>query len=147
MAKTAQTQNPFAMFTSNGVMNNDAMRENMDRFVSMAGNMTELSREGFQACAEAARVTAKGAQEANSKTIAYMQSAMSESMEATKTVAGAKSMQEAVEVQANFAKSALDAYMTQMSSIASLMADTMREATQPLNAHAGQMVEKLQAVK
>lgn len=147
MAKTAQNQNPFTMFNSNGVMSSDAMRENMDRFMSMAGNMTELSREGFEACAEAARATAKGAQEANSKTIAYMQNAMSQSMEATKTVAGAKSMQEAVELQANFAKTALDAYMTQMSTMASLMAETMREAAQPLNTHAGQMVEKFQAVK
>lgn len=147
MAKTNQTQNPFNMFDAEGVMSNDAMRKNMDRFMSMAGNMSELSREGFQACAESARATAKGAQEVNSKTIAYMQDAMSQSVEATKTVAGAKSMQEAVELQANFAKSALDAYMTQMSSMASLMANTMREATQPLNTHAGQMVEKFQAAK
>ncbi len=147
MAKNTQTPNPFAMFNTDSAMSSDTVRANMDRFMSMAGNMTELSRNGFEACAEAARATAKGAQEANTKTVAYMQDAMSQSVEASKTVAGAKSVHEAVELQSSFAKSALDAYMTQMSSIASLMAETMREASQPLNAHAGQMVEKFQATK
>ena len=147
MAKTTQTQNPFAMFGADSAMTSESMRANMERFMTMAGSMGELSRNGFEACAEAARATAKGAQEANTKTAAFMQDTMSQSVEATKTVAGAKSVHEAVELQSNFAKSALDAYMTQMSSIAGLMAETMREATQPLNAHAGQVVEKFQSVK
>ncbi len=146
MAKTTQTPTAFNMFNGDAA-SGEAVRENMERFMSFAGEFSELSREGMTACTEAVRVTAKGAQEANTQTMSYLQNAMAASVEATKSVASAKSVQEAVELQATFAKSAFDAYMKQFSSMANLMASTMREATGPLNAHAGQMVEKFQNVK
>ena len=147
MAKTTKTKAAFPMMNGDMAFDSETVRENMGRFMSMAGEMTELQREGLTAAAEAARVSAKGAQELNTRGLAYFQGAMGNWMEATCTMAGAKSFQEAVELQTNFAKSALDEYMSQMSAMSSLMADTMREASEPLQAHAGQFVEKLHAVK
>ena len=58
-----------------------------------------------------------------------------------------RDIQEAMELQASFAKTAFDTCMKQFGEMASLYASTMKEASAPLNAHAGTMVEKLQFVK
>lgn len=147
MPKTAKTTNPFEMMNGSATLSPEAVRENMDRMISLAGEMTELSREGLSAATESARVSAKGAQEINAKALEFFQNAMTSGMEASKSVAGAKSLQEAMEMQATFAKTAFDVYMKQCGEFASMMAATMREASEPLNAHAGQMVEKMQLVK
>jgi len=141
MAKTTKTPTPFE------VMSPEAVRENMDRFMSLAGEMTELSREGITAATASAQASAKGAQEINTKALAFFQESMATGMEASKSVGSAKSLQEAMELQANFAKSAFDTYMKQFGEMANLYASTMKEASAPLNAHAGTMVEKLQSVK
>lgn len=147
MPKATKTATPFDMMNGNGTVTPEALRENVERFVSLAGEFSELSREGLTAATESARVSAKAAQELNAKTISYFQDAMSTGMEAGKSVAAAKSVQEAMELQASYAKSAFDTYMKQCSDMASFMAAAMREASEPLNAHAGQMVEKMQIVK
>lgn len=147
MAKTTKTTTPFDMMNGSGAVTPEAVRENMERFMSLAGEFGELSREGISAASESARVSAKAAQEMNAKALAYFQNAMTTGMEAGKTVAAAKSVQEAMELQADYAKSAFDTYMQQCSDMASFMATTLREASEPLNAHAGQMVEKMQTVK
>jgi len=141
MAKASKTATPFDLM--NG-MAPEAVRENMDRFMSFAGEMTELSREGISAATQA---SAKGAQEINTRAMAFFQDAMATGMEASKSVTAAKSLQEAMELQAGFAKSAFEVYMRQFGEMASLYAATLKEASAPLNAHAGTVVEKMQLVK
>ncbi|MEL6566810.1 MAG: phasin family protein [Pseudomonadota bacterium] len=141
MAKAQKTATPFEMMTP------ETVRENMDRFMSLAGEMTELSREGLTAATASAQASAKGAQEINTKALSFFQESMATGMEASKTVGAAKSLQEAMELQATFAKTAFDTCMKQFGEMATLYASTMKEASAPLNAHAGTMVEKLQFVK
>lgn len=144
MAKTAKTANPFEAFTANTP---EAVRENMDRMMGLAGEMTELSREGFTAATQSAQLSAKGVQELNARAMTFFQGAMQTSVEVSKSVASAKSVQEAIELQATFAKTAFDTYMQQFGEMAGLCAETMKDAAAPLNAHAGTVVEKFQAVK
>lgn len=144
MAKTTKTATPFDMINS---VSPETVRENMDKFMSFAGEMTELSRDGLTAATASAQASAKGAQEINTKALAYFQDAMATGMEASKSVSSAKSIQEALELQATYAKSAFDTCMKQFGEMASLYAATMKEAAAPLNAHAGTMVEKMQLVK
>lgn len=137
---------PFDMMAAN-IATPEAVRENFDRFMSLAGEMTELSRGGMTAATASAQASAKGAQEINARAMAFFQDAAAMGMEATKTVTSAKSVHEAMELQAGFAKTAFDAYMKNLGEMAGLYAATMKEAAAPLNAHAGSVVEKLQAVK
>lgn len=147
MSKSAKSAAPFPMFNGEAGFPVEFYRENLDRFIAMAGDMGNLSREGMSAAAEAAQASAKGVQELNARAFAYLQDAMSSGMEVGKSVASAKTVQEAVELQTSYTKTALESYMSQMSDMASLMASTMREAAEPLQAHAGQVVEKFQSAK
>ncbi|MEL6387263.1 MAG: phasin family protein [Pseudomonadota bacterium] len=146
-AKSQTPQFPFPMMNGDTTLSPEAMKEGMERMMALASEMTEMQREGYSAVAESARVSAKGMQEANARSLAFFQTAMGTMMEASKSIAGVKSVQEAVEMQANFSKAAMETYMTEANAVATLMAETMREAAEPLNAHAGQFVEKLNAVK
>ncbi|MCI4644746.1 MAG: phasin family protein [Hyphomonadaceae bacterium] len=144
MAKSTKTATPFDLINS---VSPESVRENMDKFMSLAGEMTELSRDGLSAATASAQASAKGAQEINTKALSFFQDAMATGMEASKSVSSAKSVQEAMELQATYAKSAFDTCMKQFGEMASLYAATFKEAAAPLNAHAGTMVEKMQLVK
>ncbi|MEM7767046.1 MAG: phasin family protein [Pseudomonadota bacterium] len=146
-AKAQTPQFPFPAMNGEAPISPEAMKEGVERLMSMASEMTELQREGLSAAAESARVSAKGMQEVNARGLAFFQGAMSSMMEVSKSMAGAKSLQEAVEMQANLSKAAMETYMTEANAVATLMAETMREAAEPLNAHAGQCVERLNVAK
>lgn len=146
-AKAQTPQFPFPMMNGEAPISPEAMKEGMERLMSMASDMTELQREGLSAAAESARVSAKGMQEVNARSLAFFQGAMSNLMEASKSMAGAKSFQEAVEMQANLSKAAMETYMTEANALATMMAETMRDAAEPLNSHAGQFVERITVAK
>lgn len=146
-AKAQAPQFGFPVINGESPISPEAMKEGMDRFMSMASEVTELQREGLSAAAESARVSAKGMQEANARSLAFFQGAVSNLMEVSKTIAGAKSLQEAVEMQANLSKTAMETCMSEANAMATLVAETMRDAAEPLNAHAGQCVERLTATK
>lgn len=145
MAKTANTKPEFSMFPPMNGMSTDMFRENMERFMSLTGDMGEISRKNMTTASECARATAKGAQDINKRAMTYFQGAMANSIEASRTIASAKSVQEAVELQANFAKTAMETYLEEMNAIAGIMANTMREVFEPINAQAGEMIEKYQS--
>lgn len=145
MAKAEKTATPFTAFEALSSNQSDAVKEGMERFMSMTGQFSSLGRDSMAAASESARVAAKNMQTINARSMTYFQNQMAASAEAGKSIAGAKSVKEAMEVQVEYSKTALESYMEETRALLGLMAGSMREAVEPLNAHAAQMVEKFQS--
>ncbi len=145
MAKTEKMMSPFSAFEAFTSGPSDSLKKGMEQAMSAAGDFGNLSRDGLAAVSESAKASAKGMKEMNEQAMSYAQEAYSAGMEATRSISSAQSVSEAVELQTAYAKSAMDAYVEQMSSFMNLAAGTMRESIEPLNAHASQMVEKMQS--
>jgi hypothetical protein len=62
----------------------------------------------------------------------YTKRSFEESTSTFEKLLGAKSMEQAVEIQTNYAKRAYDEYMHQMTKIGTLYADLAKEAYRPL---------------
>ena len=62
-------------------------------------------------------------------------------------VAAAKSVQEVVELQTSFAKSALEAYMAEMGRMTETVSASVKDSMKPLNERVTAMVERMQAVR
>ena len=66
---------------------------------------------------------------------------------AAKSLAGAKSVQEAMELQTTFAKSALEAYIAQMTKASEIVSASIKDSMKPLNERVSAAVEKFQAAR
>ncbi len=122
-----------------------AMKEGIDRVMSLAGEAGEIGRGNIEAFMESAKIAGKGAEEINTRAFGYMQSSMENGMEAARAITSAKTVQEAMELQAEFAKSAFERYVSEFSAMTSMMTSTIRESLEPLHSRTGEVVEKLQA--
>ena len=63
------------------------------------------------------------------------------------SLAGAKSVQEVIELQTTYAKSALDAYIAEVSKMSDIVSSSVKDAVKPLNERVTAAVERLQAAR
>ena len=62
-----------------------------------------------------------------------------------KSLSAAKSVQEVVELQTSYAKTALEAYMAEMGRMTEIVSASVKDSMKPLNERVTDMVEKMQA--
>jgi phasin family protein len=96
-----------------------------------------------------ASVTAatKGAESLGAHAVAFSKKAVEDQVAAAKTLAGAKSVQEVIELQTGFAKSAFETYVAEMNKMAEIVTASMKESSSPLNARVTALVERVQAAR
>ncbi|MBP6546793.1 MAG: TIGR01841 family phasin, partial [Phenylobacterium sp.] len=89
----------------------------------------------------------KGAEALGAQATAYSKKAVEANVAAAKSLSGAKSIQEVVELQTSFAKSAMEAYMAELSKMGEIVSASVKDSMKPLNERVTAAVEKLQAVR
>jgi len=109
--------------------------------------LTSLGKGGMEAYVQAATVFAKTLERVNGEVFNFSKQQMEDGVAAFKAVSGAKSIHEAWELQTDFAKSALDAYVAQATKLNDLWLDAAKQATEPFTARFAEMTEKMQEFK
>ena len=96
-----------------------------------------------------ASVTAatKGAETLGAHAVAFSKKAVEDQVAAAKTLASAKSVQEVIELQTGFAKTAFETYVAEMNKMAEIVAASVKESSSPLNARVTAIVERVQAAR
>ena len=77
--------------------------------------------------------------------MAYSKKSMEDQVAAAKTLATAKSVQEVLEYQTTFAKTAFEGYVAEMKKMAELVSTSMKASMTPINERVTAMVEHAQA--
>ena len=79
--------------------------------------------------------------------LSFSKQHIEDSMSAFKAVLGARSFQEAWEVQSDFAKTALDSYISQASKLNEMWMSSAKQAAEPLNARFAELAEAAQNLR
>jgi phasin family protein len=106
-------------------------------------DLASFNRANLDAVVAAGTAAAKGLEAINAEVLAFAKGQLEGSMTATKALIGAKTLQELVDLQNEYAKSSFDAYMAQMARIGELTAKATQDAFEPLNSQVQAAVEKL----
>lgn len=106
-----------------------------------------FGKDGVEAYVQAATVFAKTIERVNGEVFSFSKQQMEDGVAAFKAVSGAKSVHEAWELQTDFAKSALDAYVAQATKLNDLWMDAAKQAAEPFSTRFAEMTEKFQALK
>ena len=79
--------------------------------------------------------------------MAFSKAMFESQVAAAKSLSGAKSIQEVVELQTAFAKTSLETYMSEFGKMSETVSASVKESMKPLNERVTATVEKLQAIR
>lgn len=109
------------------------MRENIDRTMAAMSEFGAFGKENMEAIVASATVTAKGFETMSGRAMAFSKMAVENHMSAAKTIMGSKSVQELVERQTEYARTAFDTYLAEMNQMSDLWSGLAKDAFKPLN--------------
>lgn len=129
-------------FTTAG---NQAFKDSIEKSLSALGEVNVNSKKNLEAVVASATAAAKGAEALGAQAMSYSKKALDDQAAAAKRLSGAKSVQEVVELQTAYAKSALETYIAEMTRASETVSASVKECFQPLNERVTALVEKFQA--
>jgi phasin family protein len=129
-------------FTTAG---NQAFKDTIEKSLSALGEANAHSKKNMEAVVASVTAATKGAEALGAQAMAYSKKAMEDQVAAAKSLSGAKSVQEVVELQTAYAKSAMEAYIAQMTKASDTVAASVKECFKPINERVTALVEKIQA--
>jgi phasin family protein len=124
---------------------NTAMKDGYEKAVALATDMGAFGKETMEAYVASAQAAGKGMEALTATTVDYTKAALEKGIAAAKSVTGAKSFQEVVELQADYAKTSLDAFLAHLNKSTDLMAASMKDSMKPLNERATAFMSLVQA--
>ena len=145
MAKAADTiKNTIEQYTTTG---NAAFKDGVEKSLVALNDINAQSKQNLEAVVASVTASTKGAEALGAQAIAYSKKSVEDSVAAFKTLSGAKSLQEVVELQTSFAKTALEGYLAELNKASEVVSASMKESLVPLNARVTAAVEKFQAAR
>jgi len=126
---------------------NVAFKDGVEKTLSALNELNAHSKQNLEAVVASVTAATKGAEAIGAQTMAFSKAAFETQVNAARSLAGAKSLQEVVELQTAFAKSALETYMAEVGKMSETVSASMKDSVKPLNERVTAVVEKLQAVR
>ena len=124
---------------------NQAFKETVERSLSTLGQLNDVSKKNLEAMVQSVTAATKGAESIGSQAMNYGKSSMEQGAEAARALTAAKSVQEAVELQTNYARTALEGYLSELNRMSETVANSVKESLAPLNERATAAMETMQS--
>ncbi len=126
---------------------NVAFKDGIEKSLAAMNDMNAHSKKNLEAVVASATASAKGAETLGAQAMAFSKAMFDAQVAAAKSLSGAKSIQEVVELQTAFAKTSLETYMSEFGKMSETLSASVKESMKPLNERVTATVEKLQAIR
>jgi phasin family protein len=126
---------------------NVAFKDGVEKTLAALNEVNANSKKNLEALVASATAATKGAETLGAQAMAFSKSVFDGQMAAARSFASAKSVQEVVELQTAYAKSALETYMSEFGKMADACAACVKDSLKPINERVTETVERLQAVR
>jgi phasin family protein len=126
---------------------NQAFKDGVEKSLTAINEANAQGKRNMEALSASVTAAAKGAESLGAQTIAYSKKAFEDQVAQAKALSTCKSVQEVVELQTTFAKTAMEAYIAQMNKASEIVSSTLKDALRPLNERATAVVEQFQAAR
>jgi phasin family protein len=126
---------------------NKAFKDSFDRSFPAFTEINSQSKKNFEALVASVTAATKGAEALGAHAVAFSRKAVEDQVAAAKTLAGAKSVQEVIELQTGFAKTAFETYVSEVNKMAETVAVSFKESASPINERVTALVERVQTAR
>ena len=144
-AKTADK----ATATAESAINNGAaaFKAGFEKAIKGYDSVLDYSKDTVEAVMKSATAAGKGTEALNNQIYAYSKASIDESLSVTKALLSSKSVHEAFETQSEFAKSAFESYIGEMTKIGELLSAATKDSFAPLKGRAQAWLDVVQAAR
>ena len=126
---------------------NVAFKDGVEKTLAALNDANAESKKNLEAVVASVTAATKGAEALGAQAMAFSKSSFETQVAAAKSLSSAKSVQEVVELQTAFAKTALETYMAEMGRMSEIVSASVKDSMKPLNERMSAMVERLQAAR
>jgi phasin family protein len=124
-----------------------AFREAVEKSIGTLGEMNAHSKRNLEAVVESVTAATRGAETLGAQALAYSKKSWEDATACGQALGAAKSVQEVVEIQTNFAKSALETYLTEVTKWSDTVSGSVKDSFKPINERMTATVERFQATR
>lgn len=125
----------------------DAFKDGYEKFAKGLSSLADFQKGSVEAFMASAGVFAKGFEKAASTQVGFAKEQFEEGVATAKAAAASKSVQEALELQNEFVRSAVEKNLGYATKLADHWTSVAKEATDPLTKRYGEFVELVQSYR
>ncbi len=125
----------------------EAFQAGYEKLQASFGDAFVHSKANVEAMTASAKIAAEGIKQASEISLAYIQSSAALATETAKSLGGVKSLQEAVEIQADYAKSAMSTYFAEFTKVSDVMLGAMKESVKPISERTSAVWSSIQSAR
>ncbi|GIU66172.1 PHB granule-associated protein phasin2 [Candidatus Phycosocius spiralis] len=117
-------------------------------FEKLQANLGDLATHGkanLEALSTSTKIASEGLKKASELSVAYLQSSAALATQTTKNLSSAKSLQEAVEIQADYAKTAISTYFTEFTKVSDVILGAVKESVKPISERTSAWISSVQS--
>lgn len=149
-AQSAKVENQVADAATKGfeqltAMAPESVKEQLDRTMTAVTEMGTFSKENMEAVVASATAYTKGVEAISARAAAFSKQAVENHMSAAKSIMTSRSVQELVERQSAYAKSAFEGYVSELNQVSEIFAGVTKQAMQPFNERVSAVGQLVQA--
>jgi phasin family protein len=124
-----------------------AFREGVDKSVAGLAELNAEGKKNLEALVASATAAQKGAETISAASLAYGKKSWEDGVAAAQSLAAARSVQELVELQTSWAKSAAETYLAEVTKLTDVFTASVKDSFKPINERVTASVEKFQAAR
>ena len=124
-----------------------AFREGIDKSVAGLAEMNVEGKKNLEALVASATAAQKGAESLSAASLAFSKKSWEDNVAAAQSLASARSVQELLELQTSWAKSATETYLSEVTKMTEAFTASVKNSFQPINERVTASVEKFQAAR
>ena len=128
-------------------MTDHAFKDGVEKSMTALNDLGAQNKRNLEAVVESVTAASKGVETLGAHAMAYTKKAMESQVEQAKAMSTARSMQELIELQTTYAKSAMEAYIAEMNKAAEVLSSVVKESIRPLNERATALAETMQSAR
>ncbi|WP_439636839.1 phasin family protein [Oceanicaulis sp.] len=124
---------------------NEALKDGFEKSMNAVNEFSAFHKDSVDAVIASSTTAAKSIEELNAANLAFAKKTMEDGMTAAKSMAGAKSVQELIEIQSDYTKSSMDALLAEMNKSSDLMSNLFKDSFKPINERFSAALELMQS--
>ena len=125
----------------------EAFKSGFEKVAKNYDHFLTYGRDTVEAYMKAANAAGKGVETLQSEFYSFSKQSVEDSIAATKALMGSRSIHEAFELQSDFAKSAFDSYVGQVTKLSEIMLSAAKDTFEPLQGRVQAWVDAVESAR
>ncbi|QTC93114.1 phasin family protein [Brevundimonas goettingensis] len=124
-----------------------AFKDGLEKTTASLSELGAQSKLNLDAVVASTTAAQKGAEALSAQALSYGKSSWETGVAAAQSMSKARSVQELIELQTSFTKSAMEVYMAEMTKMTETLTSSVKDSFKPINERVTASVEKFQAAR